>query len=117
MKDDFIDWIDKEKQIGKRPFNDILRKKKRLPLLLAYESSSRRERRQLNALLRQRITEGLVRERVLNLVITENVLADAKKLFLQREERTMKLVSQASSFLPAETIRKITQLVHMAAAF
>ena len=37
IRDDFIDYVDAEHIINKPPFGDFLRKKKRLPLLLAYK--------------------------------------------------------------------------------
>ncbi len=91
IRDDFVDYYDHEVTIGKVPFSDFVRQKKRLPLLLAWKMGSRYDRKKLKKLLdcgsqlskadRRWLTANVAREEVVTMAqqIVRNIAQDARQ--------------------------------------
>lgn len=94
IRDDFLDYLDNN-ITGKIPFSDLLGKKRRLPLLLAYKAGTKVEKKLIEGILdKDRITSRDVLV-VMELITSEKVRKKALNIVMnvkKKAERKLKML-------------------------
>lgn len=73
IRDDLIDYVNDETLIKKGPFSDIISKRRRLPLLVAYWESSSSEKRETERILDKKNMRPTDILKIINLITTNKV--------------------------------------------
>ena len=80
IRDDYIDYIDNEKEIGKPPFRDFMQKKRRLPIILGWKRYTQHEKDILARLSSRQNLNAVQKRQVLSIILKDEVIRDSKKI-------------------------------------
>lgn len=89
IRDDFIDYLDSEQEIGKPSFRDFLQKKRRLPIILAWKYSSQAELDILSRLMEKRRLNKGEKRQILSIILKDEVVKESKSIVQELEEEAM----------------------------
>ncbi len=110
IRDDLIDYIDDEKLIGKTPFNDFYNRKKRLPLLAAYNVAGEKGKKAIKNMLKKDQIERKEITSILHMISDSSVIEEIKSIVKNHKLTANEALASLPENKSTQLMKEILQL-------
>lgn len=111
IRDDLIDYIDNRKKIGKTPFLDFMRGKKRLPLIVAWSLARGNQKLSIERLFKNRHhLTGKSKRKLIEIISDELVLQEIHRISSVLEDKALWHLKRLPSSSHRETLEHIAKI-------